>query len=83
MSEKGGKARRRPQADETISVLPMELQVGDRFTDYAGEWEIVTRPTVTHGGKTLRAKVRQPGQLIEREMNWPAYVKIEIRRGHK
>jgi hypothetical protein len=64
--------KRRPQADETLSVLPMELQVGDRFTDYAGEWEIVTRPTVTHGGKTLRAKVRQPGQQVEREMNWPA-----------
>jgi hypothetical protein len=25
-------------------VLPMELQVGDRFVDETGEWEVIGRP---------------------------------------
>jgi hypothetical protein len=26
------------------SILPMQLLVGDRYTDEAGEWEAVSRP---------------------------------------
>jgi hypothetical protein len=26
----------------------MQLQIGDRFTDEEGEWEIATRPWTTH-----------------------------------
>jgi len=28
----------------TPATLPMQLQLGDRFTDEEGEWEIATRP---------------------------------------
>jgi hypothetical protein len=28
----------------TTSILPMQLQVGDRYSDETGEWEVVTRP---------------------------------------
>ena len=31
------------QVDE-VSVLPMEVRVGDRITDEQGEWEVDTRP---------------------------------------
>jgi hypothetical protein len=28
-------------AAATVSILPMEIQIGDRFTDAEGEWEVV------------------------------------------
>jgi hypothetical protein len=28
----------------TVSVLPMDIQIGDRFTDEEGEWEVVSHP---------------------------------------
>jgi hypothetical protein len=60
----------------------MEIQVGDRFIDEEGEWEVVSHPATLHGAKTLRARVRrtdQPGP--ERDVTWPAHVRVEIRRG--
>jgi hypothetical protein len=48
----------------TGSVLPMETQIGDRFTDEEGEWEVVSHPATLYGAKSLRARVRrteQPG----------------------
>jgi hypothetical protein len=66
----------------TISLLPMELQIGDRFADQDLEWEVVTRPEVLHGAKVLRARIQRPGlPESEREMTWPAHVRVEIRRG--
>ena len=37
-------------------MLPMEIQIGDRFTDHDFEWEVVTHPAALHGGKSLRAR---------------------------
>ena len=42
-------------------VLPLHLQVGDRFFDETGEWEIASRPYSTAGGKSVRAA---SGELI-------------------
>ena len=90
VSRKGAKAgprRPKPAAAQdadamAVSVLPMELQVGDRFTDHDFEWEVVIRPEVLHGAKSLRARIQRPGlPESEREMTWPAHVRIEIRRG--
>jgi hypothetical protein len=39
----------------SLSILPMQLQVGDRYTDKAGEWEVVSRPVSFRGGKSVRA----------------------------
>jgi hypothetical protein len=59
----------------------MEIQIGDRFTDQVFEWEIVTKPVAFQGGKTLRGRIRRPGlPETEREMTWPAYVRVQIRR---
>ena len=63
------------------SVLPMDLQVGDRFTAEGFEWEVLTHPTAMHGAKTLRARVVRPGvPETEREVTWPAHKRVTIRR---
>jgi hypothetical protein len=47
----------RPVGRET---LQMELQPGDRFTAEEGEWEIVTHPWTTRGGKLVHATGKHP-----------------------
>jgi hypothetical protein len=37
----------------TVSILPMQLQNGDRYTDETGEWEVVSRPVSFRGGKSV------------------------------
>jgi hypothetical protein len=65
----------------TASVLPMEIQIGDRFTDHDFEWEVLTHPAALHGGKSLRARILRPGlPETERDMTWPAHVRVDIRR---
>jgi hypothetical protein len=67
--------------DATVSLLPMEIRVGDRFTDHDLEWEVVTHPTALHGAKNLRARIRRPElPESEREITWLAHVRVEIRR---
>jgi hypothetical protein len=59
----------------------MEIQIGDRFTDENFEWEVVSHPAGFQGRKSLRNRVLRPGlPETEREVTWPAYVRIEIRR---
>ena len=45
----------------TMSQLPMEIRIGDRFTEREYEWEVVTHPAGFQGGKSLRARIRRPG----------------------
>ena len=89
MSRKGAK-RQQPQAKPpaaqgpdagSASVLPMDLQVGDRFTAEGFEWEVLTHPTAMHGAKTLRARIVRPGvPETEREVTWLAHERVAIRR---
>ena len=59
----------------------MEIQIGDRFTDHDFEWEVVTHPAALHGGMSLRARIRRPGlPETERDITWPAHVRVDIRR---
>jgi hypothetical protein len=61
-------------------VLPRRLQVGDRFSDETGEWEVASRPYSTAGGKSINASVRrvdQPATLENR--TWIAHERIRIR----
>ena len=72
---------RTAQQQGTVSLLPMEIQIGDRFTDHGFEWEVVTHPSAFQGGKSLRARIRRPGlPETEREMTWPAHLTVQIRR---
>jgi hypothetical protein len=57
----------------------MQLRVGDRFTDETGEWEIVSRPYGTVGGKTIHARVRKVGELaVTEERTWSTYEKVTV-----
>src|SRR5712692_6546559 len=61
-------------------VLPMHLQVGDRFSDETGEWEIASRPYSTAGGKSVNTSVRrvdQPATVEDR--TWVARERIRVR----
>jgi hypothetical protein len=74
-----------PPEQTTLPLLPMEIRIGDRFMDQGLEWEVTTHPASLHGGKSLRARIWRPGlpeseREIEREITWPAHVRVEIRR---
>jgi hypothetical protein len=70
---------RRPDRP-TRRVLPMELQVGDRFADKAGEWEVVGRPFTTAGGKNAHARVRKVSQPGLTDLpTWGAHKKVSVR----
>ena len=62
-------ARSRPEkkgespAPAAHRVPPMELQIGDRLADETGEWEVISRPYTTAGGKTAHVRVQRVGQL--------------------
>jgi hypothetical protein len=80
--EQPGQDSAKGSAATTLSLLPMEIQIGDRFTDHDFEWEVLTRPAALHGGKSLRARIRRPGlPETEREMTWQAHERVQIRRG--
>jgi hypothetical protein len=90
VSRKGAKSAKRraePNANQnadavTVSVLPIEIRIGDRITDHDFEWEVLTHPAVLHGAESLRPKIRRPGlPKSEWDMTWPAHVRVEIRRG--
>src|SRR5712691_2612130 len=67
--------------DEPLDLLPMQIQVGDRFVDESGEWEIVTHPAVSHGGKALHARAQRPGDPASaRDVLWPAHERMAIIR---
>jgi hypothetical protein len=89
VKRKGAKPQRqaKPKAAKgggTLSLLPMEIQIGDRFTDEGFEWQVLTHPAALHGGKSLRASVQRPGlPETERDMTWPAHVRVEIQRDPK
>jgi hypothetical protein len=59
-------------------VLPMHLQVGDRFSDDTGEWEVASRPYST-GGESVNVSVRrvdQPAMVEDR--TWLARERIRV-----
>jgi hypothetical protein len=66
----------------SMSVLPMQLQVGDRFTDDRGEWQIAGRPYSTASGKLAHARVRKVGEpAVIEERTWSAFERVAVRRG--
>ena len=62
-------------------VLPMELQVGDRFSDETGEWEVVAHPYMGAGGKIAYARVRRVDQpAVVDVQSWSAHERISVKR---
>jgi hypothetical protein len=63
-------------------VLSMELQRGDRITDETGEWEIISRPFVSAGGKFVSAHVRKINHPEAAALRtWEAHERVSVRRG--
>src|SRR5215475_4217244 len=63
MTPHGRKRTGQPMCErpETLSLLPMEIQIAHRFTEGGFEWEVVTHPAAFRGGKSLCARIRRPG----------------------
>ena len=76
----GGK-KSKPAAPAGRGVLPMELQVGDRFSDETGEWEVVAHPYMGAGGKIAYARVRRVDQPANVDVrSWSAHERISVKR---
>jgi hypothetical protein len=59
----------------------MQLHVGDCFTDETGEWEIMSRPYGTVGGKSVHARVRRVGEpAIAEKRTWSAIEAVTVKR---
>jgi hypothetical protein len=59
----------------------MELRIGDRLTDETGEWEIISRPYTTAGGKDARVRVQRVGKIGGTEIRvWRAHERVRARR---
>jgi hypothetical protein len=59
----------------------MLLQVGDRFRDEEGVWEVTGHPFTTREGKVVHAMIQQPGEAASaREKTWGAHEKLTIQR---
>ena len=70
-----------PEPLGTARVLPMQLQVGDRFNDESGEWEAIGRPYTTAGGKNTQLRVQRvdkPG--VTETRLWGSYEKVTVIR---
>jgi len=82
-----GKARprpskkREPQSAADNKILPMELQVGDRLTNEAGESEVIAPPYSTAGGRIVHARVQRINAPASWEIwNWDAAKRISVGR---
>src|SRR5256712_12868619 len=72
-----------PLPPGTTRVLPMHLQVGDRFSDETGEWEVTVRPYTSPGGKNVHARVRRLDQPATAEdRTWGAHEKVSVKRAN-
>ena len=70
-----------PTPPATRTVLPMQLQVGDRVADETGEWEVVGRPYTTAGGKIVHARVQKIDQPASWEIrSWDASKRVSVKR---
>jgi len=62
-------------------VLPMQLQIGDRFYDETGELEVIGRPFMTSAGKNVHVSVRKVGQPQFTDLRtWGAHEIVSVRR---
>jgi hypothetical protein len=62
-------------------VLPMELQIGDRLTDEAGEYEVIGRPYTTATGKSAHVRVRRVDNAeVTMIRTYAAHERISVQR---
>jgi hypothetical protein len=64
------------------SIFSMHLRAGDQFKDETGQWEVVSLPTTSVDGQTVRAMVRNLADpAVTEQRVWGAYVRVKVRRG--
>jgi hypothetical protein len=60
----------------------MQLQIGDRYTDETGEWEILSQPFTLGGEKVVHARVQEVGEpAVTTRRSWGAHEKVAVKRG--
>ena len=70
-----------PEPPGTARVLPMQLQLGDRFSDESGEWEVIGRPYTTAGGKNSHVRVQRVDKPSVTETRlWGSYERVSVKR---
>jgi len=73
--------KKREPAEPTTKVLPMELQIGDRFADETSELEVIGQPYTTAGGRVVHARVQRIDQPTSWEIRgWDAAKRISVKR---
>ena len=71
----------RAEPPGTTRAFPMQLQVGDKFSDESGEWEVIARPYTTANGKSTHVRVQRvakPG--VTEARTWGSYEKVTVIR---
>jgi hypothetical protein len=70
-----------PAPSGTARVLPMQLQIGDKFSDESGEWEVIGRPYTIAGGKNSHVRVQRVDKPGAKETRlWGSYEKVSVKR---
>jgi hypothetical protein len=65
-----------------IEVSPMDIRIGDVFTDSRSEWEVIGEPFSTREGRIVHARVRKADQPDWTDLRtWEAHEKMSVRRG--
>lgn len=70
-----------PLPPGTTRVLPMQLRIRDRIADETGDWEVVSHPFATAGGKNAQVRfqrVNQPG--VTEIRTWRAHERVSVTR---
>ena len=81
MTKRRPEKKRKPEQPPTRRVLPMELRIGDHLADETGEWEIISRPYTTSGGKNARVRVQRVGEPAVTELRtWGAHERVSVKR---
>jgi hypothetical protein len=70
------------QAAPQITVLPLELQVGDHLDDNTtGGWMVLGRPFTTHAGRTVHVRVVRARDLgLTQIRSWGVREQVDVRR---
>jgi hypothetical protein len=59
----------------------MQLRVGDRLTDEAGEYEVVGPPFTTAGGKTANVRVKRVDSDVQMIRTYGEHERVSVKRG--
>ena len=78
MPSRRSEKKREPAAD--TKILPMELQVGDRFADGTRDWEVIAPPYSTAGGRMVHARVQRIDEPASWEIrSWDASKRLSVK----